>query len=236
MKILSYCLLFSMLTFSVSVDAQIACESGTELEICAPKIPPDTEVIQGFKSYADATLQCYWVCPGDTLYLSNAFQCNVFMEPKAVLQLVGNANFVWAKSECKVEILANAFNTTLGILEDVIFIDDGNNTMETICPNLAFNYVFAPEEGCDLTSVDPELKLASVEFYPNPVSGTSSILMSTQESYFGELYLSDSFGRVVKKWEIEGQPNIELPLENISPGVYLIHIPNTNLAKKIVVF
>ena len=130
-------------------------------------------------------------------------------------------------------------STRLGITEDVIFIDEGTNTMETICgisTGVNFNYNFAPEEGCDLTSVAPGIETSSIQFYPNPVSGKASLSLTTQQAFYGEIHLSDSFGRVIKKWNSEGQQVLDLPLESTSPGVYLIHIPYTNLVKKIVIF
>ncbi len=236
MKTLSCFILFFVLLFPVITNGQAACESGISQETCSAMIPADAVVVQGKQTYSFVSLFCYWVCSGDTLILTDANDCSVYMEPLATLQLRGEDNYVWAKSESKVEILVNSFNTTLGILEDVVFIDDGTGTNETICNEINFNYFLAPDDGCDLTSVSSGLEPSSIQFYPNPVSGKASILFTTQESFYEEIYLSDSFGRLIKKWKTEGQQTISLALNGISPGVYLIHVPNTNLVKKIVVF
>jgi hypothetical protein len=239
MKTITFFTLFFALFFPALVKSQVACASGSDQEICSANIPADAIVVQGNQTYSNVSLACFWVCAGDSLTLDAALDCSVYLEPKARLILFGTSNHVWAKSESKVEITTNSSGNILGILEDVIFIDEGTNTDETICgisSGISFDYMFAPADGCDLTSVTPNIALASVQFYPNPVNGKESILMTTTESFFGEIYLSDSFGRLVKKWKIEGQPSINLPLENTNPGVYLIHVPNTNLVKKIVVF
>ena len=236
MKALIYTLISFLMFFPVFLSSQTACENGSELDTCAPLISVDSEVVTGFKSYSNVTLKCYWVCPGDSLVLEGAVECNIFLEPKASLIIAGNGNFIWGKSEAKVDVSAGAFNTNVEILEDVIYNDDGINTSTMICSSIDFDYMFAPEDGCDLTSSQSDLAEFTVQIFPNPVSQNTSVFLSARESIFGELYLSDSFGRVVKKWKIDGQSTIDLPLENTSPGIYLMHIPNTTFAKKIVVF
>lgn len=239
MKTLIYFTLFFIALFPNMSNAQVACATGSDQETCSANIPADAIVIQGHQTYSNVAITCFWVCPGDSLTLNTALDCSVYMEPKARLWLFGSSNTVWAKSECRVEILAGSTTTHLGITEDVIFIDEGTNTMETICgisTGVSFDYMFAPEDGCDLSSAAHEVEPLSVQFYPNPVNGKASVSFSTQQAFYGEIYLSDSFGRVVKKWKSEGQQILDLPLEGTNPGVYLIHVPGTGLAKKIVVF
>ncbi len=236
MKTISCFTILFVFFFPAMMNSQVACQTGSEQETCSANIPAEAVVVQGHQTYSNVSLACYWVCPGDSLTLNFAVDCSVYLEAEARLFLFGTANYVWAKSESRVEIITNSSNNTLGILEDVIFIDDGTNTDETICANVSFDYMFAPADGCDLTSVAPNLEIASVQFYPNPVSGKESILMTTTESFYGEVYLSDSFGRLVKKWKIDGQQSMNLALEGINPGLYLIHVPNTNLVKKIIAF
>ena len=236
MKILNPLFLFVAILLSFGLKGQIACESGSQQETCSAKIPPDAQVVNDDMIFSGVTINCFWVCSGDSLTLFNAFDCSIYLESKAKLTLGGVSNHVWGKSESTVNIIEGSLNTTVGILEDVIFIDDGTNTDVTICATVSYDYSIAPSGGCDLTSVTPGPEWASVQVYPNPVSGRASVLMTLPESYRGEILLSDSFGKLVKKWKSEGLQTLDLALEGVAPGVYLIHVPGVAWSEKIVVF
>ena len=236
MKTLSFIALLCILVFPGLLKGQAACESGSSQETCSANIPLDAIPIKGHQMISNVATSCYWVCAGDTLILHNASDCSVYLEPLARLEIGGTGNYVWAKSESKVEILAGSFGTTLGILEDVIFIDEGTNTDETICNGITFNYDIAPDDGCDLTGVVTIIEPGSIQVFPNPVNGTASILISLEDQVYGEIYLLNSNGKRIKKWSLNGQPTMELALGSISSGVYFLRIPNSNLVEKIVVF
>jgi hypothetical protein len=221
----------------IITKAQFSCEHGGEPDSCSAVIPNDAIVVMGTQMYSNSTMTCYWVCPGDTLILHSSFNCNIYLEPLARLELGGSNNYVWAKSESKVEILAGSFSNTLGILEDVIFVDDGTNTMETICWNgISFSYIHIPVDGCDLTMSTKGPEMTTARFYPNPVSGKGSIFVETEPGIFGDVILSDRYGRMLRTWKAAGERSLELPLEATAPGIYFIQVPQQGWIKKIVIF
>lgn len=238
MKFSIHVLLLAVFIFpALKVDAQFACESGTSQDTCSANIPIDAIAVMGTQMYSNSTLACYWVCPGDTLILQNATDCSVYLEPLARLVLDGSTNHVWAKSESKVEILSGSLSNTVGMLEDVVFVDDGINTMETICWNgVNLGYGHIPINGCDLTMSTEGPETTSIRFFPNPVSGEGSIFVETEQGIFGDVFLFDSYGRIVRSWNATGERNLEFPLEATAPGFYFIQVPQQGWIKKIVVF
>ncbi len=87
-----------------------------------------------------------------------------------------------------------------------------------------------------------ELKknLGSVGLFPNPSEGSSTLMFNAQAAFNGKVQVFNSLGDLVSEQTstfAQGQNKIALHLENMAPGVYLVHIKsgNSGLTKRLVI-
>jgi len=87
-----------------------------------------------------------------------------------------------------------------------------------------------------------ELKknLSSFELFPNPSEGNSTLLITAQSAFNGKVMVYNSLGDLVSEQTTvisQGRNKIELNLQALSPGVYLVSIKagNASLTKRLVI-
>ncbi len=109
---------------------------------------------------------------------------------------------------------------------------DENNVSDSVQISLRYNSPVGVSE------VKKNLK--SMELFPNPSEGNSTLLINTQTSTNGKVMVFNSLGDLVNEQTtnlVQGQNKIELNLQALSPGVYLVSVKagNASLTKRLVI-
>lgn len=73
----------------------------------------------------------------------------------------------------------------------------------------------------EIRTIQNEDICGKTTIYPNPCNGTTTILF-TENNFGRDIFVSDWNGLVVKQWR--GVSNDNVRVENLSPGIYMIHI------------
>jgi hypothetical protein len=119
-------------------------------------------------------------------------------------------------------LLDNKLNTEKVINEGSVynFTPVGND-------NLRFALRFATDASPIALSVST-LQDANVKLFPNPTSGTTSLVLGVAHSY-NKATVTDVFGRVVQTYELIASDTSKLlNTDELSTGVYLIKLVGTN--------
>jgi len=71
-----------------------------------------------------------------------------------------------------------------------------------------------------------DLTQNQITIYPNPASDNINILF--EQPFFGDISISDASGKVVYDASLVGDNNLNLVLNNWTPGVYLLHLKSAS--------
>jgi hypothetical protein len=98
-----------------------------------------------------------------------------------------------------------------------------------VCPNDTANVLIIVDPSCNYIGLENQ-ELSRIELYPNPTS--NFITLSNPEMHQFELEIRDLNGKLVYENEVSSSL-VEISLNNALPGVYLVHLTNSNGTKVI---
>jgi Secretion system C-terminal sorting domain len=109
---------------------------------------------------------------------------------------------------------------------------DENNVSDSVQISLRYN---SPVGVSELKK-----NLKSMELFPNPSEGNSTLLINAQSAFNGKVMVYNALGDLVSEQTatiVQGQSKIELNLQALSPGVYLVSVKagNASLTKRLVI-
>jgi hypothetical protein len=98
-----------------------------------------------------------------------------------------------------------------------------------VCPNDTANVLIIVDPSCNYIGLENQ-ELSRIELYPNPTS--NFITLSNPEMHQFELEIRDLNGKLVYENEVSSSI-VEISLNNALPGVYVVHLTNSNGTKVI---
>ncbi|MEO8068356.1 MAG: T9SS type A sorting domain-containing protein [Flavobacteriales bacterium] len=198
----------------------LAASSGTAIAQCDSPVPASATVIDTDGVYSIVGAQ--WVCGSVTATLGSAF-VNAFIEGNA--NVTANTNLGVYSVRTGSTLTISGFNNNIYYDPTATIVDNGTNTMLTVCPDLTFDYTNAPANGCDLSMHVGSLKLPTITVFPNPTNGILTIT-GGQNLALG-VRLIDPSGKVVldqRPAQANGSSSIEMDLGSNAPGIYMLQV------------
>lgn len=109
---------------------------------------------------------------------------------------------------------------------------DINNPSDSVQVSLKYNIA--------LGLSDLNKSVQALSLYPNPCEGTSNLILNANSAFQAKLRVFNALGDVVMEQALsisQGSNRVELPLGNLSPGVYLVNLRSgqSGLTKRLVV-
>lgn len=237
--------IFSLLVFaSFLINANFVsaqCGNGATQPACNPVIPNSSMFVPSVLN-GIVMDDCMWVCDAGTLIVFNSTEVQVFAESGAYAQVGGDNIIVWALTGSTVVVDSGSANVFVYREAGSTLIDNGFNTLDSICATLAFDYSQAPTLGCTPLSRTQSLSFFSeVTLYPQPATDRLRYDLSLAKGgeISGGLYGVD--GKLLDQWTWKGVPAGESMQERALPelatGLYVVRltIGSDQVARKIIV-
>lgn len=222
MKATFYAFLLTLFLGGSRVQAQLICIPGDWPATCTTTIPSDVIVVDSVMTVSFANGDCFWVCTGDSLFLIGAANCKVYLEPGAFVNDHGGENVVWVKETATCVVDTGSNTNFIRYVTNSTFIDNGVNTLDTLCSTITYNYTSAPVPGCQGTGLQGQLATQNLlQVFPNP--GTASVTITNtgeiNESWGLQLY--DVLGNLVLEINKITTNNIRVFVGQLESGAYI---------------
>lgn len=109
---------------------------------------------------------------------------------------------------------------------------DINNVSDSVQVSLRYNQTTG--------LADMNKNVQTMNMYPNPCEGNSSLFLNSVSAFNAKLRVFNSLGDVVSEQSVnisQGQNRIDLSLNHLSPGVYLVNLRSgqSGLTKRLVI-
>ncbi len=110
------------------------------------------------------------------------------------------------------------------VMEPGAFLHDPfNSAVVSFCNSLVF-----PQISCSTSSSETNPSMLNIGIWYKPDSKSVLIRTSDDRPFCGKITISDTFGKVLLLRQIETIQEMEIPLNTISPGIYIIRIQTLN--------
>ncbi len=176
----------------------------------------------------------YVLNPGADAYFCFAGQCygpQTIQSPDTLTLLI---NQLASEVPGAFQVLVSDLDEplTVGYSQIRYTFFNANNPSDSVQANLVYNLALG------LNDVRKNVK--SVGLFPNPSEGNSSLLVNAVSAFNGKVMIYNSLGDLISVQNanlVQGENKIELNLNGLSAGVYLVSLKTdkSNLTKRLII-